>query len=84
MARGVKGNRKGFHEHLRSKEDMGLLLIWAGDMMIKDKAEALNAFFASVFRNLRPQRLGKGWSKADASLVEEETSQGKLDIHNGS
>lgn len=49
LARNVKGNRKGFHEHLRSKEHVGLLLNRAGDMVTKDEAEVRNTFFASVF-----------------------------------
>lgn len=43
---------------------MGLLPIWAGNMVTKDKAEVLNAFFPSVFRNNRPHILeGKGGAR---------------------
>jgi len=51
LARDVKGNKKGFHKHLKgkrkSRENVGLLLNVARELVTQDmeKAEVLNAAF---------------------------------------
>ncbi|KGL73735.1 hypothetical protein N309_09201, partial [Tinamus guttatus] len=54
LARDVRDNKKGFYKYSSSKrktrENVGLLLNGVGDLVAEDteKAELLNAFFASV------------------------------------
>jgi len=56
LARDVKNNQKGFFKYISSKrkarDNVGLLLNEVGVLVMEDaeKAELLNAFFASVFR----------------------------------
>jgi len=55
LARDVKDNKKSFFKYISSKrktrDNMGLLLNKVGALVMEDaeKAELLNAFFASVF-----------------------------------
>ncbi|PKU48938.1 forkhead box protein o3 [Limosa lapponica baueri] len=55
LARGVKVNKKGFFKYIggkrKTRENVGLLLNETDVMVTEDaeKAELLNAFFASVF-----------------------------------
>uniref|UniRef100_A0A8B9PGQ4 Reverse transcriptase domain-containing protein n=1 Tax=Apteryx owenii TaxID=8824 RepID=A0A8B9PGQ4_APTOW len=85
LARDVKDNKKGFFKYISSKrktrENVGPLLNGVGALVTKDaeKAELLNAFFASVFTGQaspqEPQTLEareKVWRKEDFPLVEEE------------
>lgn len=52
LARGVKGNKKGFYKYINSKrksrENMGQLLNGAGELVARDmeKAKVLSVFFA--------------------------------------
>ncbi|PKU33356.1 rna-directed dna polymerase from mobile element jockey-like [Limosa lapponica baueri] len=77
--------RKGFFKYIegkrQSRENVGLLLNETGAMMTEDaeKAELLNAFFASVFTaQASPQEshtleeTEKVWTKEDFPLVEED------------
>lgn len=55
LVRNVKGNKNGFYKYISRKrkirENVGLLLDGAGDLVTKDmeKAKVFNAFFTSVF-----------------------------------
>lgn len=55
LARNVKGNKKGFCKYTgdktKTRENVGPLLNEMGDLVMQamEKAEVLNAFFASVF-----------------------------------
>ncbi|XP_068785519.1 uncharacterized protein [Struthio camelus] len=97
LARDVKDNKKAFFKYIRSKrktrENVGPLLNGAGALVTKDteKAELLNAFFASVFTaKASPEEFQtletreEGWRKEDSPLVEEDQVRdllSKLDIH---
>lgn len=78
--KGCQKQQEGFPEHLRSKENMGLL----GD---KGQGWILNAFFAWVFST--KTSLHESQAPETVGMVEEGrctlggrgTSQGKLDIH---
>ncbi|PKU41029.1 rna-directed dna polymerase from mobile element jockey-like [Limosa lapponica baueri] len=93
----VKVNKKGFFKYIggkkKTRENVGPLLNETGDMVTEDaeKAELLNAFFASVFTaKASPQEsqtlevTEKVWMKEDFPLVEEDQVReqlSKLDIH---
>ncbi|GAB0208703.1 mitochondrial enolase superfamily member 1 [Grus japonensis] len=95
LARDVKDNKKGFFKYISSKrttrENVGPLLNEVGALVTEDteKAELLNAAFASVFTaKASPQEsqtleVGeKVWRKEDLPLVEEDWVRdhlGKLD-----
>uniref|UniRef100_A0A8B9PUS7 Immunoglobulin C1-set domain-containing protein n=1 Tax=Apteryx owenii TaxID=8824 RepID=A0A8B9PUS7_APTOW len=86
VASDVKDNKKGFFKYIGSKrktrENVGPLLNGVGALVTKDaeKAELLNAFFASVFTaEAKPQEL-----KEDFPMVEEDwvrDHSGRLDTH---
>ncbi|PKU31816.1 rna-directed dna polymerase from mobile element jockey-like [Limosa lapponica baueri] len=97
LARDVKVNKKGFFFKYiggkrKTRENVGLLLNEMGAMVTEDaeKAELLNAFFASVFTvqasPQEPQTLEETetvWTKEDFPLVEEDQVRerlSKLDI----
>ncbi|PKU29730.1 rna-directed dna polymerase from mobile element jockey-like [Limosa lapponica baueri] len=96
LARDVKDN-KGFFKYINSKskarENVGPLLTEVGALVTEDaeKAELLNAFFASVFAAKagpqEPQTLEVGervWSKEDSPSIKEDRVRdhfGKLDTH---
>ncbi|PKU47486.1 rna-directed dna polymerase from mobile element jockey-like [Limosa lapponica baueri] len=88
LARDDKDNKKGFFKYISSKrktrENVGPLLNELGAQVTEDaeKAELLNAFFASVFpakaSPQKPQTLEvreKAWNKEDSPSIEED--QGK-------
>ncbi|GAB0207970.1 mitochondrial enolase superfamily member 1 [Grus japonensis] len=97
LAKDVKDNKKGFFKYISSKrksrENVGLLLNEVGALVTEDteKAELLNAAFASVFAaKASPQETQtlevgeKVWRKEDLPLVEEDQVRehlGNLDIH---
>ncbi|GAB0197889.1 mitochondrial enolase superfamily member 1 [Grus japonensis] len=97
LVRDVKDNKKGFFKYISSKkktrENVSLLLNEVGALVMEDteKAELLNATFASVFTAkvgpLESQTLEVGekvWRKEDLPLFEEKRVRehlGKLDIH---
>ncbi|GAB0203755.1 mitochondrial enolase superfamily member 1 [Grus japonensis] len=97
LARDVKGNKKDFFKYISSKrktrENVGPLLNEVGALVMEDteKAELLNAAFASVFTaKVGPQETQtlevgeKVLRKEDLPLVEEDWVRehlGKLDIH---
>ena len=81
----VKGNKKGFYKYISSKrksrENTGLLLNVAGDVMTKDmeKAETLHALFASIFTGMTDlqesqarETSGKDRSKDNLPSVEKD------------
>ncbi|GAB0206992.1 mitochondrial enolase superfamily member 1 [Grus japonensis] len=84
LAKDVKDNKKGFFKYMSSKrktrENVGPLLNEVGALVTEDteKAELLNAFFASVFTaKASPQESqtlevgDKVWRNKDLPLVEE-------------
>ncbi|PKU42717.1 rna-directed dna polymerase from mobile element jockey-like [Limosa lapponica baueri] len=88
LTRDVKANKKGFFKYIGGKrktgENVGPLLNEMGAMVTEDteKAELLNAFFASVFTaQASPQEsqtlqvIEKVWMKEDFSLVEEDQAR---------
>jgi len=97
LARGVKNNKKGFLKYMTSKwktsDNVGPLLNEVGVLLMEDaeKAELLNAFFASVFTAKaipqESQALEGGEEacrKDDLSLVEEDSVRdhlSNLDTH---
>ncbi|GAB0208992.1 mitochondrial enolase superfamily member 1 [Grus japonensis] len=97
LAGEVKDNKKGFFKYIsrkrKTRENVGPLLNEVGALVMEDteKAELLNAFFASVFTaKASPQETQtlevgeKVQRKEDLPLVEEDQVRehlGKLDIH---
>ncbi|CAM4575936.1 unnamed protein product [Lepidochelys kempii] len=94
LARDVKSNKKGFFRYVskkkKVKESMGPLLNEGGNLVTEDmeKANVLNAFFASVFTNkVSSQTAALGstaWGGGDRPSVEKEVVRDyleKLDEH---
>jgi len=97
LARNVKDNKKGFFNYISSKretrENVGPLLNEAGVLVMEDaeKAELLNAFFASVFSaKSSPQESQalevreEAYREDDFPLVEEDCVRDRLsdlDVH---
>jgi len=85
LGRNVKNNKKSFFKYIGSKrktrENVGRLLKEVGALVTEDaeKAETLNAFFASVFsakagpqESQAPEVKKKAYRKGDLPLVEED------------
>ncbi|CAM4592199.1 unnamed protein product, partial [Lepidochelys kempii] len=94
LARDVKSNKKGFFRYVSNKkkvkESVGPLLNEGGNLVTEDveKANVLNAFFASVFTNkVSSQTTALGsiaWGGGDQPSVEKEVVRDyleKLDKH---
>ncbi|CAM5095950.1 unnamed protein product [Natator depressus] len=94
LARDVKSNKKGFFRYVSNKkkvkESVGPLLNEGGKLVTEDveKANVLNAFFASVFTNkVSSQTAALGstaWGGGDQPSVEKEVVRDyleKLDVH---
>ncbi|CAM4712323.1 unnamed protein product [Caretta caretta] len=94
LARDVKSNKKGFYRYVSNKkkvrESVGPLLDGGGNLVTEDveKANVLNAFFASVFTNkVSSQTAALGstaWGGGDQPSVEKEVVRDyleKLDEH---
>ncbi|CAM5150605.1 unnamed protein product [Natator depressus] len=94
LARGVKSNKKGFFRYVgnkkKAKESVGPLLNEGGNLVTEDveKANVLNAFFASVFTNkVSSQTAALGitaWGVDGQPSVEKEVVRDyleKLDVH---
>ncbi|CAM4569974.1 unnamed protein product [Lepidochelys olivacea] len=96
LARDVKSNKKGFFRYVSNKkkvkeeESVGPLLKEGGNLVTEDveKANVLNAFFASVFTNkVSSQTAALGstaWGGGDQTSVEKEVVRDyleKLDVH---
>ncbi|CAM5107999.1 unnamed protein product [Eretmochelys imbricata] len=94
LARDVKSNKKGFFRYVSNKkkvkESVGPLLNEGGNLVTEnvEKANVLNAFFASVFTNkVSSQTAARGstaWGGGDQPSVEKEMVQDyleKLDEH---
>jgi len=97
MVRDVKDNKKGFFNYISSKRKtrgkVGPLLNEVGALVTQDteKAELLNAFFASVFTaktgpqaSQSPERRENAWRKEDLPLVEKDCVRdhlSNLDTH---
>ncbi|CAM4591389.1 unnamed protein product [Caretta caretta] len=94
LARDVKSNKKGFFRYVSNKkkvkESVGPLLNEGGNLVTEDveKANVLNAFFASVFMNkVSSQSTALGstaWGEGDQPSVEKEVVRDyleKLDEH---
>ncbi|KAK4807239.1 hypothetical protein QYF61_024359 [Mycteria americana] len=94
LARDVKDKKNGFYKYTRDKrkarENVGSLLNGAGALVTQDmeKAEVLNALFASVFTSKTslqesqvPETKGKVWSKEDLALVEDDQVREYSSIH---
>ncbi|CAM5154475.1 unnamed protein product, partial [Eretmochelys imbricata] len=94
LARDVKSNKKGFFRYVgnkkKAKESVGPLLNEGGNLVTEDveKANVLNAFFASVFTNkVSSQTAALGitkWGRDGQPSVEKEVVRDyleKLDVH---
>ncbi|CAM5103935.1 unnamed protein product [Natator depressus] len=94
LARDVKSNKKGFFRYVgnkkKAKESVGPLLNEGGNLVTEDvqKANVLNAFFASVFTNkVSSQTAALGittWGVDGQPSVEKEVVRDyleKLDVH---
>ncbi|CAM4548919.1 unnamed protein product [Lepidochelys olivacea] len=94
LARDVKSNKKGFFRYVgnkkKAKENVGPLLNEGGNLVTEDveKANVLNAFFASVFTNkVSSQTAALGitkWGRDGQPSVEIEVVRDyleKLDVH---
>lgn len=97
LAREVKGDKKGFYKDIgskrKAKESECSLLSGAGDLVTKEmeKAEVLNAFFASVFNGKAcpqasqvPEPPSRVWGSEAVPTVEEERVKDcltHLDMH---
>ncbi|CAM4646594.1 unnamed protein product [Lepidochelys kempii] len=94
LARDVKSNKKGFFRYVgnkkKAKESVGPLLNEGGNLVTEDveKANVLNAFFASVFTNkVSSQTAALGntaWGVGGQLSVEKEVVRDyleKLDVH---
>ncbi|CAM4666744.1 unnamed protein product [Caretta caretta] len=94
LARDVKSNKKGFFRYVSNKkkvkESVGPLLNEGGNLVTEDveKANVLNAFFASVFTNkVSSQTIALGstaWGGGDQPSVQKEVVRDyleKLDVH---
>ncbi|CAM5155924.1 unnamed protein product [Natator depressus] len=94
LARDIKSNKKGFFRYVSNKkkvkESVGPLLNEGGNLVTEDveKANVLNAFFASVFTNkVSSQTTALGntaWGGGDQPSVEKEVVRNyleKLDVH---
>ncbi|KAK4811992.1 hypothetical protein QYF61_022988 [Mycteria americana] len=84
LARDVKDNKKGFFKYIgdkrKARENVGLLLNKAGDLVTQDMEKAECHLCASQV----PETRGEGWSKEDVPLVEEDQVReylSKLNIH---
>jgi len=91
LARDVKNNKKGFFNYISSKrkarDNVGPLLNEAGVLVMEDaeKAELLNAFFASVFsvkagpqESQAPDVREEAYREYDYPLVEEDCVRDRL------
>ncbi|CAM5174769.1 unnamed protein product [Natator depressus] len=94
LARDVKSNKKGFFRHVSNKkkvkESVGPLLNEGGNLVTEDveKANVLNAFFASVFTNKVSSQIAAlgstAWGGGDQPSVKKEVVWDyleKLDKH---
>jgi len=85
LARDIRNNKKGFFNYISSKrktrDNVGLLLNEAGVLVTEDaeKAELLNAFFASLYsakagpqESQAPEVKEEAYRKDDLPLVEED------------
>ncbi|CAM5114317.1 unnamed protein product [Natator depressus] len=93
LARDVKSNKKGFFRYVgnkkKAKESVGPLLNEGGNLVTEDveKANVLNAFFASVFTNKVSSQTALGiteWGRDGQPSVEIEVVRDyleKLDVH---
>ncbi|GAB0207924.1 hypothetical protein GRJ2_003258100 [Grus japonensis] len=83
LARDVKGNKKSFYRYVsdkrRTRENVGPLRNEMGDLVTQDmeKAEVLNAFFASVFTgkclsHTAQVTEGRDWENAEPPTVGED------------
>lgn len=85
FTRYAKSNKKGFYKYTgnkrKTRENVALLLSETGSLVTQDtkKVEVLNAAFASSFTSKTgfqeyqaPEIRGKGWSKEDVPLVQQD------------